>query len=134
MNRSVTMISAWVQAMEDAQPQYGVLLESTVDKVGYPAIDQDGVIRTIRDNMAYWGACGYMQGFARTRVERMYYRVMGDEYPKLQAASDEEGMVLALAKGEFFETFTQWIKSTEPQKLPMKETPVWLLPFMNSDD
>jgi len=132
MKRSSEMIHAWMQAMEDAQPQYGGLLESTIDKVGYPAIDRDGVIRTIRDNMDYWAACGNMQGYAGSSVETMYYRVMGEEYPKLQTADDEEGMVLALAKGEFFETFAQWIRSTEPQKLPMKETPEWLLPFTNS--
>jgi hypothetical protein len=132
MERSSKMIQAWIQAMEDAQPQYGPLLESTVQKVGYPAIDDSGVIRTIGEKMNYWGAIGYMQGYAGSRVENMMYHVLGAEYPKLEAAGDEEGMVLALRKGKFYETFHQWIKATEPQPLPMKEIPEWLTPFMDT--
>jgi hypothetical protein len=126
------MILAWIKAMEDAQPQYGALLQSTVDQVGFPAIDQGGVIRTIGDDLAYWGAAGYTRGFAKSRVESMYYQVMGGEYPKLKAAGDEEGMVLALAKGEFYQTLQRWIESHDPQKLRMKETPEWLAQFIKS--
>jgi hypothetical protein len=133
MDQSSKMVIAWIKAMEDEQPQYGALLQSTVDKVGYPAIDKNGVIRTIRDDLAYWGAVGYIQGFAGSRVENMMYQVLGAEYPKLKADDDEAGMVLALAKGKFYETFHQWIRSNEPEKLPMKEIPEWLSPFMNND-
>ncbi len=131
MSRSSEMIIAWIKAMEAAQPQYGALLQSTVDQVGYPAIDSSGIIRTIRDDMEYWGAVGYMGGFAGTRVENMMYEALGSDYPKCKAAGDEEGMVRAMAKGKFYESFAAWIKGTEPQKLPMKEIPDWLAPFMN---
>jgi hypothetical protein len=124
------MIYAWIKAMEDAQPQYGPLLQRTVDKVGYPAIDQEGVVRTIGERFAFWGAIGYMQGFAGSNTENRYYEIMGRDYPALEAAKDEEGMVLANKKGKFFESFSRWIKSNEPEGLPMKTIPDWLKPFM----
>jgi hypothetical protein len=133
-DRSAAMILAWIRAMEEAQPQYGPLLQSTVDKVGYPAIDSGGVIRTIREDLAYWGAAGYMRGFAGSRVQNMMYQALGAEYPELKAAGDEEGMVLALKKGEFYETLHGWITSHDPQKLPMKEIPDWLRPFVVGAD
>lgn len=129
MSRLDDMIVAWIQAMEDEQPQYGPLLQSTVDKVGYPAIDENGVIRTIRDDMSYWGAVGFMRGYAGSLVQSMMYQMLGSEYPKFKAAGDEEGMALALEKGEFYKTLHQLIESYDPQKLPMKETPAWLVPF-----
>jgi hypothetical protein len=134
MGRSDDMILAWIKAMEDAQPQYGPLLQSTVDKIGYPAIDENGRIRTIRDDLAYWGAVGYMRGYAGSRVESMMYQALGSEYPRLRDADDEEGMSLALDKGKFYETLHQWIISHEAQRLPMKETPPWLAPFVGTDD
>jgi hypothetical protein len=131
MKRSVEMIYAWIQAMEDAQPEYGDLLSITVTKVGYPAIDQMGVIRTIHDGRLVYGmACGYMQGCASARVEIMKNQVLGKEYPKLQAANDKEGMALALAKWKFYETFDQWIRSNDAQEHPMDEDPEWLSPFV----
>lgn len=132
MSRSDAMISAWIQAMEDEQPQYGPILQSTVDKVGYPAIDEKGVIRTIREEMAYWVAAGYMQGYAGSRVENMMHETLGSEYPKRRKAGDEKGMAMALEKGEFYKSLHQWIISHDAQKLPMKETPAWLAPFAHS--
>lgn len=131
MSRAADMILAWIKAMEEAQPQYGPLLQSTIDEVGYPAIDSRGVIRTIREDLDYWGAVGYMGGFAGNRLETMMYEALGSEYPKCKAEGDEEGMVRALAKGKFYETFGKWVKATEPQKLPMEEIPDWLAPFMD---
>jgi hypothetical protein len=128
------MIKAWIKAMEDGQPQYGPLLQSTVDKVGYPAIDEDGSIRTIGEGLSFWGAVGFTQGFARNRTENRYYEIMGAEYPALEAAGDEEGMVIARKRGEFFESFSQWIKSNEPDGLPMKSTPDWLQPFLDDPE
>lgn len=133
MKRSVGMIYAWIQAMEDAQPQYGPLLQSTVDKVDYPCIDQDGVIRTISEGLTYAAASGFMQGCASSHVENMKNHLLAHEYTKLKAAKDEEGMAVALAKWNFYKTLHQWIQSNDPQKLPMNETPGWLSPFMNSD-
>src|ERR1022692_463903 len=133
-DRSTKMIHAWIKAMEDAQPQYGTLLQSTVDKVGYPAIDEEGIIRTIGEKFAFWGAIGYMQGFAGHNTENRYYEIMGREYPALEAAGDEEGMVLARKRGQFFESLSQWIKSNEPEGLPMKAIPDWLKPFVDDPD
>ena len=130
-DRGTEMILAWIQAMEDAQPQHGPLLQSTVDTVGYPAIDDDGVIRTVGESFAFWSAIGYMQGFAGHNTETRYYDIMGREYPALEAAGDEEGMVRARKRGQFFETLSRWIKSTEPEGLPMKTVPDWLKPFVN---
>lgn len=130
-DRSTEMITAWIRAMKDAQPQYGPLLQSTVEEVGYPAIDQTGVIRTIREKSAFWSAIGYMQGFAGNSTETQYYRIMGEEYPALEAAGDEEGMVLAWKRGQFFESLSAWIKSNEPEGLPMKTVPDWLKPFVD---
>lgn len=130
MSRSDDMILAWIKAMETEQPQYGPLLQKTVDQVGYPAIDGTGTIRTIRDQMDYWAAVGYMQGYAGTLVETMMFETLGSEYPKLEKAGDEPGMALALEKGEFYKTLHQWITSHEPQKLPLGETPAWLIPFV----
>ncbi len=130
-DRGTAMILAWIQAMEDAQPQYGPLLQSTVDEVGYPAIDGEGKIRTVGESFDFWSAIGYMQGFAGNRTETRYYEIMGREYPALEAAGDEEGMVRARKRGQFFETLSQWIKSTEPEGLPMKTLPDWLKPFID---
>ena len=69
MDKSTQMILAWIQAMEDSQPEYGPLLQSTVDQVGYPAIDSNGTIRTIPDDLHFVGAGAYMRGFAGSRVE-----------------------------------------------------------------
>lgn len=133
-DRSAEMIEAWINAMENAQPQYGPLLQSTVDKVGYPAIDGEGKIRTIGEEFAFWNAIGYMQGFAGNSTENRYYEIMGSEYSALEAARDEEGMVLARKKGQFFESLSEWIKSNEPEGLPMKTTPDWLKPFVDLPD
>jgi len=130
-DRSNEMIEAWITAMEAAQPQYGPLLQSTVDEVGYPAIDDQGKIRTIGERFAFWGAIGFMQGYAGSRTENRYYDIMGRQYPALEAAGDEEGMVLARKRGQFFESLSQWIRSNEPEGLPMKSTPDWLKPFVD---
>jgi hypothetical protein len=82
------------KSLESAQPEYGPLLQSTVDKVGYPAIDQGGVIRTIGEQIDFWVATGYMQGFAGIHTETLYDEIMGEEYPELEASGDEEGMSL----------------------------------------
>jgi hypothetical protein len=131
MSRGSEMIEAWIAHMERAQPQYGPLLQSTVDEVGpLPAIDEGGAIRTIREDIKFWMAAGYAQAYAATLVDHKRINVMGGEYPKLREAGDEEGMVLARQKGKFYETLRDWIKSTEPMQLPMKQIPDWLAPFM----
>jgi hypothetical protein len=128
------MIEAWIKALEDEQPQYGPLLQSTVDRVGYPAIDDEGVIRTIGEEFDFWEAIGFMRGYAGSHTETRYYKIMGEEYPALKAAGDEEGMVVAAKRGQFFESLSQWIKSNEPDGLPMKTVPDWLKPFMDGQD
>jgi hypothetical protein len=130
MTRSSDMIIAWIRAFEDVQPQYGPLLQATVDEVGYPAIDSNGTIRTIRDGLNFWGAGAYVRGFAGHRAETMMYQALGSEYPACQKADDEEGMVAALAKGKFYETLRDWITSNDADKLPMETTPKWLIPFV----
>jgi hypothetical protein len=130
-DRSTEMMYAWVRALEEAQPQYGPLLQSTVDRVGYPAIDEKGIVRTIGEKFAFWGAIGYMQGFAGSYTERRSDEIMGREYPALEAAGDEKGMVIAMKKGRFFESLSQWIKSNEPEGLPMETVPNWLKPFVD---
>lgn len=120
--------------MEDAQPQYGPLLQSTVDKVGYPAIDEDGEIRTIGDGLDFWAAVGWIRGYAGRITETRHDEIMGVAYLALEAVRDEEGMVLARRKGEFFDSFSRWIESNEPEALPMKSTPDWLQPFLDDPE
>jgi hypothetical protein len=126
------MIDAWIKQMVLEQPEYGPLLRSTVEKVGpLPAVDESGTIYSIGDDMKFWMASGFAKSYAATSVGYMRINVMGGEYPQLKEAGDEEGMILALEKGKFYETLEAWIQSTEPLKRRMTEIPAWLQPFVS---
>ncbi|HEX8507958.1 MAG TPA: hypothetical protein VF635_00460 [Propionibacteriaceae bacterium] len=62
------MILALNRAVEAAQPEFGPLLQRTIDEVGYPAIGSDGKIYTIKDDLNYWARSGVVRGAARRRV------------------------------------------------------------------
>ncbi len=81
--------------------------------------------------MKFWMASGFAKAYAAGSVDNKRINIMGGEYPKLREARDEEGMVLALKKGKFYETLHSWIESTEPLQLPMKQIPEWLAPFVD---
>jgi hypothetical protein len=129
------MIDAWIRQLEVQQPDFGPLLQSTVDAVGaLPAIDSSGVIRTIGDDIAFWMASGFAKAYAAQMVEYKQVSVMGADYPRLRAAGDEEGMIQALEKNKFYETLHTWIETTEPLQRRMAETPQWLAPFLTASD
>jgi hypothetical protein len=37
-------------------------------------------------------------------------------------------------RGRFYESLSQWIRSNEPEGLPMKTIPDWLKPFLEDPD
>jgi hypothetical protein len=135
MSKGAAMIDAWVDQMEQAQPEYGPLLISTTEKVGVlPAIDDDGSIKSISDGIKFWAASGFAQSFTAQSVENRRIELLGSEYPELEAAGDEDGMILAQQKAEFYETLQEWIEDTEPQQRCIAEVPAWLAPFLSAVD
>ncbi len=133
MSKGGEMIHAWIKQMELEQPEYGHLLQSTVDKVGpLPAIDDIGAIYSIADDMKFWMASGFAKAYAASVVKNMQVTLMGGRYPELRAAGDEEGMIDALEKNKFYESFHAWIQSTEPLRRRMTEIPAWLAPYVGS--
>lgn len=122
------IIEAWLDELEAMQPEYGPLLQSTLDLVGnLPAVGADGNIYTVSHNR-YWTAVGYSQSYARNRADgRRIDAVLAEAQAK--DAGNEPAMVRKETEAEFWATVQGWVNSNEPSRMLPDVLPSWLARF-----
>ena len=108
-----SVIEAWLNELEAAQPQYGPLLKSTLGKVGnLPVVGDDGIIYTVSHDR-YWYAVGYARSYASSRADnRRITAVLAAAEPN--ETKDEVTMIRREAEAEFWQSVQLWVDSAAP--------------------
>jgi hypothetical protein len=123
-----SIIQAWLNELEAAQPQHGPLLQSTLDKVGaLPAVSDDGSIYTVSHNR-YAYAAGYTRSYTSMQADhrRMAAVLAGAE---ARETKDEPTMVRKEAEAEFWKSVRLWVDSAAPSRMAPDVVPGWLASF-----
>jgi hypothetical protein len=122
------IIMAWLDELAATQPEYGPLLQHTVDSVGgLPAVSDDGAIYTISHN-SYWYAQGYAKAFATQMADsRRIDAVLAEVEAK--KATDEPTMVRKEAEASFWESVQGWVDSKGTLRMKPDKVPLWLAKF-----
>ena len=127
-SKSSEMISAWLDELARLQPQYGRLLQSTVDGAGLlPAISDNGTIYTI-SHKTFWAAVGFSSALAGHMAER---RRTGAVLAMVEArnAQDEATMVRKDDEAKFWTDVHSWIESVGVARTRPPILPQWLERF-----
>lgn len=123
-----SIMQAWLNELEAAQPQHGPLLQSTLDKVGaLPAVSDDGSIYTVSHNR-YSYAASYTRSYTSLQADqRRIAAVLAEAEAK--DAKDEPTMVRKEAEAEFWESVRLWVDSAAPSRMAPDVVPGWLARF-----
>jgi hypothetical protein len=123
-----SIMQAWLNELEAAQPQHGPLLQSTLAKVGnLPAVSDDGSIYTVSHNR-YWYAAGYTRSYTSLQANhRRIAAVLAEA--KAKETRDEPTMVRKEAEAEFWESVQGWVDSSAPSRTAPDVMPDWLTRF-----
>jgi hypothetical protein len=123
-----SIMDAWLNALEAAQPQHGPLLQSTLDQVGnLPAVCDDGSIYTVSHDR-YWYAAGYARSYTSIQADNRHIAAVLAE-AKAKETKDELTMVRKEAEAEFWETVKTWVDSAAPSRMAPDVIPTWLARF-----
>lgn len=121
-----TIIMAYLQFLEAAQPQHGPLLVTTVEAVGPPpAVDSNGAIRTISESLQYWTAVGFTRSYASAMADN-FATNSWLQYGDAESTKDEPKMVSELARARFWKSVSEWLKETDPLPMRPATDPAWL--------
>ncbi len=104
------ILKAWLNALTDAQPEYGPLRQSTVDEVGaLPAAGGTGAIYTISHDR-YVAAEAYSKAYVT--VELKYTcDLLAVESEEARKTNDELTMVQKEDEVRFWTDVSDWIES-----------------------
>lgn len=125
---SAALIEAWLDQLAKTQPQYGPLLQSTVDTVGQlPAVDDDGHCYTVsHDN--YWFAAGYAKAYATQRADGRRIEAVLAEM-KAKKVKDELTMTQKEDEANFWESVGSWLEAVDVARMRPDPLPEWLARF-----
>jgi len=118
------IIKAWLDALAKAQPEFGPLLQSTVDEVGPLPAAGNGTIYTIsHDNYVYCAAKS--KAFVTTYLEYPINRLamQGQEARK---AGDEQTMVQKVDEERFWSDVSNWVQSRGAGRTRPDPPPAWV--------
>ena len=123
-----SIMEAWLNELEAAQPQHGPLLQSTLDQVGnLPAVGDDGSIYTVSHDR-YWYAAGSARSYTSIQADNRHIVAVLAE-AKAEETKDELTMVRKEAEAEFWETVKTWVDSAAPSRMAPDVIPTWLARF-----
>jgi hypothetical protein len=119
------IIMAWLEELSATQPEYGPLLQSTIESVGgLPAASSDGAIYTVSHDR-YWYAAGYAKAFASQMADsRRITAVLAEMEAK--KARDEPEMVRNEAEADFWGSVQGWVDSAGASRMRPEAVPPWL--------
>jgi hypothetical protein len=119
------ILKAWMAALAAAQPEYGPLLQSTVDEVGaLPAAGGRGAIYTISHDR-YVAAEAYSKAYV---TEELKYTcdLLIEESEEARKNSDELTMVQKEDEVRFWTDVSDWIKSRGAARIRPEPIPAWI--------
>jgi stress response protein SCP2 len=119
-------VVAWLDALAAAQPEFGPLLQATVEEVGLlPAADESGRLYSISHDR-FWWAHGYSTAAAKGLAER---RKIDATLAVIAARErvDELTMVHKHAESDFWSDVADWVEAVGAAKVVPDPQPSWLV-------
>ena len=119
------ILGAWLQELADVQPNFGPLLQSTMDKVGaLPAAGGDDTIYTVGHERYTWAA-----GFSKAFMERLAKYKYADamfEAGEAEDANDELTMAKKDDEARFWQDVMDWVASAGTARMRPAPVPAWI--------
>jgi hypothetical protein len=121
----VDVIDIWLDELAKAQPQFGQLLQSTVDTIGQlPAIDDDGAAYTISHD-DFWSAASYAESFVQTVIDHRRASAVVAESEAIKK-NDDRLAAKKEAEATFWESVETWIETVGAARVKPEHLPDWL--------
>lgn len=118
------ILKAWLRALADAQPEFGPLLQSTVDEVGPLPAAGAGAICTI-DHDTYRFHAGKSKAFVTAYLEPRINR-LAVEGQDARKAKDEQTMVKKEGEARFWHDVSDWVSSRGAGRMRPDPPPAWV--------